>query len=141
MKIVQTTAIHKLDNQKKTELARLALDIRKMAYAPYSNLHVGAVVMTREGDIYSGVNIENASFGATVCAERVAIFKAISEGHQKDIVALAVASDQLKPIPPCGMCRQVLSELKNEVTVLMVGADGTWIEEQSSKLLPYRFEL
>jgi cytidine deaminase len=125
----------------RNELISLAISAKEKSYSPYSKLRVGAAVLTASGKIYSGTNIENASYGATVCAERVAIFKAISEGHREDIVGLAVVSDQAQPIPPCGMCRQVLSELPEDVRVIMAGNNGEFIEERMSKLLPYKFYL
>lgn len=142
MKISQSSRVKRLlDEKTKKGLIKQALQARKMSYSPYSKFRVGAAVITVGGDIFTGTNIENASYGATMCAERVAVFKAISEGHRKDIIAVAIASDQRAPIPPCGMCRQVLSELPNDVEVLMVGSDGKSISERLSKLLPYKFEL
>lgn len=131
----------RLSQAMRNELTSLAIAAKEKSYSPYSNLRVGAAVVTASGKFYSGTNIENASYGATVCAERVAIFKAISEGHREDIVGLVVTSDQTQPIPPCGMCRQVLSELPEDVWVIMVGKNGEFIEERMSKLLPYKFYL
>lgn len=130
-----------LDQQTRDKLVRLAMDARQMSYSPYSKFRVGAALVTSGGDYYTGTNIENASYGATMCAERVAIFKAISEGHRTDITGIAIASDQQLPIPPCGMCRQVMAELPIDVEVLMVGADGSHVFKPLSELLPYRFEL
>jgi len=91
------------------ELVKIAQETRKNAYAPYSKFKVGAALLTKSGRIYTGVNVENASFGATNCAERTAVFKAVSEGED-EIYAIAVASDSEEFIHPCGICRQVLSE-------------------------------
>ena len=95
------------------ELVKLAAETRKKAYAPYSGFRVGAALFTGSGRVYTGVNIENASYGATVCAERTAVIKAVSEGENK-IEAIAIASDSEEIVFPCGICRQVLSEFGDE---------------------------
>ncbi|NMA94877.1 MAG: cytidine deaminase [Clostridiales bacterium] len=91
-------------------LATMANVARENAYVPYSNFRVGVALLTTEGKIYTGCNIENVSFGATCCAERVAIFKAISEGH-KDFKAIFITSDEKDYIYPCGICLQVMVEM------------------------------
>ena len=91
------------------ELVRRALDSRMKAYVPYSGFHVGAALLADNGKIYTGCNVENASYGAAICAERTAIVKAISDGAKK-ILAIAVSSDSNLPTMPCGICRQVISE-------------------------------
>jgi cytidine deaminase len=120
-------------------LLKAALRARKEAYAPYSNFAVGAAVMTDSGEIFTGCNIENASYGATVCAERVAAFKAISAGH-KSIKAIAVVADHPQPVSPCGICRQVISEFGPEAAVLMANTNGQTKMGNMKDLLPAPFE-
>ncbi|WP_413568185.1 cytidine deaminase [Bdellovibrio sp. HCB117] len=104
------------DIQKK--LFEAACDAQKRAHAPYSSAFIGAAVLMADGSIYSGCNVENASFGGTVCAERVAIFKAVSEGAPKQVKEVLVVSDAEKPWPPCGFCRQVIAEFATEQTLI-----------------------
>lgn len=99
------------------ELYEMALEVSKNAYAPYSNYHVGAVLVCDDGTLYTGFNIENASFGATVCAERVALFKAVSEG-KRNFSVIAVASGREENCSPCGICRQTLSEFAPDLSVI-----------------------
>lgn len=101
-----------------TKLFQAACDAQKRAHAPYSGALIGAAVLMSDGKIYSGCNVENASYGGTVCAERVAIFKAVSEGSTKQIKEILVVSDAEKPWPPCGFCRQVIAEFANEQTII-----------------------
>lgn len=109
-----------IDKDMKNKLADMAVEARKEAYVPYSKYPVGAALLTNSGKIYTGCNIENSSYGLTNCAERTAIFKAVSEGN-RDILALAIAA---KFSTPCGACRQVLSEFaKAEIPVLLVDLD------------------
>jgi len=122
-------------NEKK--LVEMAVKASENAYAPYSKFKVGAAVLTDDGRIFTGVNIENASYGLTICAERVAIFKAISEGAKK-IRVIAVFSKGSMPYP-CGACRQVLAEFGSGDTKIIV-YDGKKIEEfLLDDLLPNRF--
>jgi len=111
------------------------------AYAPYSRLRVGAAVLTAKGNIYTGVNVENASYGLTVCAERAAIFAAVAqEGPEMRLQALAVVSDAAGACPPCGACRQVIFEFGPDATVIFQGRDG--LEEiPIARLLPGAFSL
>jgi cytidine deaminase len=119
------------------KLIRTAVNIREIAYAPYSNYPVGAALLTAAGDIYSGVNVENAAYPVTVCAERVAVFKAVSEG-QREFVAIAVATDNGGS--PCGSCRQVLAEFGLDTQVLIINSAGEVVEEMTvSELLPKAF--
>lgn len=104
------------DSQKK--LFNAACEARHHAHAPYSTALIGAAVLMGDNKIYSGCNVENASFGGTVCAERVAIFKAVSEGAAKIVKEVLVVSDADKPWPPCGFCRQVIAEFATEQTVV-----------------------
>lgn len=122
----------------KQKLIKLALDSMEKAYAPYSGFKVGAAVLTSSGKIYTGVNIENASYGATVCAERVAIFKAVSEG-EKEIVEIAIASETEEPAAPCGICRQVMSEFATNAKIFLVGKRGKVIETTFKKIMPMAF--
>jgi cytidine deaminase len=119
-------------------LIEAAQSARAHAYAPYSTYQVGAAVLGGSGRIYSGCNIENTSYGLTVCAERVAILKAISEG-EREIVALLVATEN--GATPCGACRQVLFEFGPTARVLLIGADGTRKELTLVDLLPDAFTL
>jgi cytidine deaminase len=117
------------------DLIKMALNAIKNAYAPYSKFRVGAVVRTKRGSVYTGVNIENASYGLTVCAERVAIFKAVSEGDQEiEEVIVAVETDEL--VAPCGACRQVIAEFNPHAKIIMVNNKGKVKETTLDKLLP-----
>ena len=122
------------------KLADLAKEIAKKAYAPYSNFRVGAAVITDSGNIYTGCNIENASYPATICAEDVAVFKAISEGETK-INTLAVAcidAESDTAIFPCGISRQRMSEFNTE-NVIVVNNDG-FKKYKFSEILPFDFK-
>lgn len=99
-------------------LVKLANNIKQNAYAPYSNFHVGAALIGNSGKVYTGVNVENSSYGATICAERTAILKAISEG-ERNIKVLAIASDSEDYTYPCGICRQVILEFADENLVIL----------------------
>lgn len=94
---------------RKQTLIDAAINVRASAYVPYSKFRVGAALQTKSGKIFTGCNIENAAYPVSCCAERVAIFKAISEG-ETEFVEMAVAADTERPVPPCGSCRQVMSE-------------------------------
>ena len=111
---------------------------RKRAYTPYSKFQVGAAVFCADGKIFTGCNIENASFGLTVCAERVAIFKAISEGSTK-FEAIAVIGDTDKPCSPCGACRQVISEFGEDIPLIMANLKGDVKIKKIKELLPEAF--
>ncbi|CCC82524.1 cytidine deaminase [Thermoproteus tenax] len=106
------------------DLIAKARDALKNAYAPYSNFRVGAAVLTKSGRIYTGANVENASYGLTMCAERVAVFKAVTEGD-RDIEAVAIVSDAGELVPPCGACRQVIAEFNPNALIIMATADGS----------------
>lgn len=110
------------------------------AYAPYSNYHVGACVLTKDGTKFIGANIENASFGATNCGERSAIFAAYSHGYrQGDIEAIAIVTDGKFLAGPCGICRQVLSELLNDETRILLSNGQEFADKTINDLLPMRF--
>ena len=122
-----------------TELINLAVEVSQQAYVPYSHFPIGAVLLTKDGEIYTGVNIENASFGLTNCGERTAIFKAVSEG-EKEFQHLVVAGHTPEPISPCGACRQVMVEFcAPDMPVTLVGDDGVIKETTVEGLLPYYF--
>ena len=112
---------------------------RENAHAPFSNFRVGAAVRAKSGRIYTGCNVENASYGLTCCAERVAIFKAVSEGeHGFD--AIAVVADTDTPTPPCGACRQIIWEFCGDVPVVLANLHGKVEQERSGQLLPRAFD-
>jgi len=120
-------------------MAALALEARERAQAPYSRFRVGAALKTRTGEIVTGCNIENASYGLSMCAERVAVFKAVSEGLE-DFDAIAVAADSKRLTPPCGPCRQILWEYCGDIAVHMVDLKGRTKTVRMSELLPMPFD-
>lgn len=121
------------------ELVNAARDVRENAFAPYSNFKVGAAVETDEGNIYTGCNVESASYGLTVCAERVAIWKGISRGEKKfGRIAVVVDTDELTP--PCGVCRQIIWEFCGDVPVILSNLHGKTETIQMSELLPRAFD-
>jgi len=120
------------------ELIERAKKARENAYAPYSKFKVGAAILTEDGEVYTGVNVENASFGLTVCAERVALFKAVSDG-KRSFKAIAVVADTEEPVPPCGACRQVLSEF-GDMEVIMANLKGDVKIARLRDLLPDSFK-
>ncbi len=126
-----------LTDEQRQQLTETSLAARRWAYAPYSEYAVGAALLTSSGVIYDGVNIENAAYPTSMCAERVAVFKAVSEG-ETNFIAIAVASSNGGT--PCGACRQVLSEFGLETKVLIVNGDGI-IEQETAvaELLPDAF--
>jgi cytidine deaminase len=115
-----------------------ACEALKNAYAPYSGFSVGAAILTEDGNVFTGVNIENASFGATICAERTACVKAVSEGH-RDLRACAVASSNGKA-PMCGICRQFLSEFSPEMDIITGESRDDLECVKLSELLPDHFD-
>lgn len=122
------------------ELLKLAFKAMGNAYAPYSNYHVGSCVLTKDGQTFLGANIENASFGATNCGERSAIFAAYSHGYRKnDIEAIAIVTDGHRVGAPCGICRQVLSELLNDETPIILSNGKETLIKTINDLLPMRF--
>jgi len=127
-----------MEKEIKDELFKAALEVQKNAYVPYSDFPLGAAVLTEKGEIYTGANIENASFGLTNCAERSAIFNAVSHG-QKDIKALLLVSSTEKPVTPCGACRQVIKEFADDIEVVMMTNKGKEITMTSSEMLPGAF--
>jgi cytidine deaminase len=128
----------KLTQEEKRSLIELANEARRVAYAPYSNYRVGAALRTKNGRIFSGVNIENAAYPTSICAERTAVFKAVSEG-ELDFEVIAVVTDNGGS--PCGGCRQVLAEFGLETLVLIADATGRVIKETTvGELLPDAFQ-
>jgi cytidine deaminase len=126
-----------LTNKERQMLIDLANEARKLAYAPYSNYPVGAALRTKSGRIYTGVNIENAAYPHTMCAERVAIFKAVSEGETEFEMIAVVTNNGGSP---CGGCRQVLAEFGLDTIVLFADGDGNLKKELTvSELLPEAF--
>lgn len=122
------------------ELIEEAFKAMENSYAPYSNFHVGAAVLTKDGKVFWGANIENASFGATNCGERSAIFAAYSNGYRKETIeALAIVSDGDRIAAPCGICRQVLSELITGDTPIYLSNRKDEMDICMNELLPYQF--
>ena len=112
---------------------------REMAYVPYSKFQVGAALLTKDGKVIRGCNIENAAYSMTNCAERTALFTAYAQGD-KEIVAIAVVADTARPVPPCGACRQVISELcAGDTKVILTNLKGDVQELTVSELLPGAF--
>lgn len=104
-------------------LAEAALEARLKAYAPYSHFEVGAALLTEDGEIVVGCNVENRSYGLTICAERTAVGSAVAAGH-RDFQALAVATSASPPAPPCGMCRETLQEFAPNLPILLTNPQG-----------------
>jgi cytidine deaminase len=127
----------KLDNEMRERLIETAQRVRQWAYAPYSNYKVGAALLSASGKIYEGVNIENVGFTPTVCAERVAVFKAVSEG-EREFIAIAVAAEDGGA--PCGVCRQVLAEFGMDLIILMTDGQGKLVGETTlTEIFPIPF--
>jgi cytidine deaminase len=125
-------------------LALAAIDAMKKSYSPYSNFTVGAALLTKEGKVYTGANIENASYSPTICAERVAFFKAINEGERR-FVAIAIAGGEAgKPpkadFPPCGVCRQVMSEFCSPDFYVIWGNEEKITKKTLGEILPCGFD-
>lgn len=117
-----------------------AREVRERAHAPFSGFKVGAAVECSDGSIFTGCNVENSSYGLSLCAERVAIFKAISEGHH-DFERIAVIADSHVPVRPCGACRQVVSDLFGQnAEVIMTNLKGEIETKKVSELLPTPFD-
>lgn len=127
-----------LTDEKQQDLIKKANKVRLKAYAPYSNYQVGAALLTTSGKIFTGANVENAAYGVTMCAERSAVFSAVSAG-ERDFVAIAVATHNGGS--PCGSCRQVLSEFGLDIDVLQVDDQGKLIQQNTLRdLLPGAFQ-
>ncbi len=127
---------------KNDELIRIALDAKTNSYSPYSSFPVGAALLTNDGKVHLGTNVENASYGATVCAERSAIFSAISNGYKKgDFRKIAIVSNMDDFTYPCSLCRQVMTEFfDNDVEVLLVNNHKKeYLNLSTDELVPYKF--
>lgn len=126
-----------LSAEERNELIAAALEVRGRAYAPYSNYAVGAALLTESGKVYTGANVENAVYSETICAERAAVFGAVSQGDRKfGVIVVATANGGT----PCGACRQVLSEFGLDTQVIMVNDKGEIVREATvSDLLPFSF--
>jgi cytidine deaminase len=122
-----------------TALARFARAARKHAFAPYSKFRVGAALQFADGSIVTGCNVENATYGLTICAERVAIYKAMSEG-ERDFAALAVVADSPRLPAPCGACRQIIWELCGDLWIRLSDLKGKSRQLRMSELLPHPFD-
>lgn len=126
------------------ELVNLAIEAREHAYTPYSNFAVGAALLTKEGKVYQGCNIENVAFGPTICAERTAFFKAVYEGERNFEAIAIVGGPAGQPVSelcaPCGVCRQVMREFcEDDFKLYLSKGDGTYVETNLIKVLPLSF--
>ncbi len=117
------------------ELVKRALEAQRRSYSPYSSFAVGAALLAQNGDIFSGCNVENVSFGLTICAERACVVSAVSAGR-RDFEAILLVADTPDPIVPCGACRQFLAEFNPELMVFSRRRDGEVFEYRLSDLLP-----
>lgn len=120
------------------ELVERALEMRRLSYAPYSHFRVGAALECEDGSVYTGCNVENAAYGSSLCAERTALVKAVSEGRRR-FVRLAVAGDSADYCWPCGACRQMLREFGTELEVLAANREGAYVAISLEELLPHGF--
>jgi cytidine deaminase len=127
-----------VDERKITEMLAAARAVRERAYAPYSGFAVGAAVLGDDGRIYVGANVENASYGLSLCAERAALAAAVA-GGAKSVLAVAVAAEP--PTTPCGACREVIVELGPEAVVIWEDGRGGYVTRKAGDLLPERFRL
>ena len=125
----------------KKELVQKAIEARGLSYSPYSHFAVGAAVLTKDGKVFVGANIENSSYPLCMCAERNALYNAYMHGYKKnDLVALALSADTDSPCSPCGACRQVISELfPKDGVIIMTNLKGAYQETNIEELLPYAF--
>jgi len=124
---------------KEKQLIQMAKHAYKNSYSPYSKAKVGAALLCKNGKIFTGCNIENASYSLTMCAERVALYNAIAAG-QKKFTKIAIASNQKREFSPCGACRQALAEFNNNITVIWLDAKGHLKTSNLSKLMPFAFK-
>ncbi len=120
-------------------MIKMALQARENAYASYSNFKVGAALLASSEKVYTGCNVENATYGLTVCAERVALWKAISEG-EREFVRIAVASESERPAAPCGACRQLLWEFCRDIEVILANTRGLREFHRMAELFPKPFD-
>ena len=128
-----------IDKKKKEELLAAAVKAAEFSYSPYSNFRVGAALLTKSGKVFGGTNIENVSYGGTVCAERVAVWKAVSEG-EKEFEAMAVIGPGTKEAYPCALCRQVILEFGLDILIISGDAQGNYMGEKTMReLVPFPF--
>ena len=123
----------------KQDLCQKAVEMQNFAYVPYSHFPVGAALECSDGTVFTGCNVENAAYGSTICAERTAIVKAVSEGH-RDFVRIAIAGNSEDFCVPCGSCRQVMMEFAPEMEVICLNAAGESKSFALRELLPYGFD-
>ena len=123
----------------KQELCRKAVEMQRFSYVPYSRFPVGAALECRDGTVFTGCNVENAAYGSTICAERTAIVKAVSEGH-RDFLRIAIAGNSEDFCVPCGSCRQVMMEFAPEMEVICLNKAGESKAFALRELLPYGFD-
>ena len=121
------------------ELVDLAFAMLERSYVPYSGFPVGAALLCADGSVFTGCNVENAAYGSTICAERTAVVKAVSEGHCDDWVMLAVVGNSTDYCWPCGACRQMLYEFNPRLTVLVARGDRDFVKVPMEELLPHGF--
>jgi len=121
------------------QLVAKAFEMLERSYVPYSRFPVGAALLCADGTVFTGCNVENAAYGSTICAERTAVLKAVSEGHKDDWQAIAIAGRGEDYCWPCGSCRQMLYEFAPDLKVLVARGDGDFVETTLSKLMPHGF--
>ena len=121
------------------QLVDLAFDMLERAYVPYSAFPVGAAIACGDGSVFTGCNVENSAYGSTICAERTALVKAVSEGHKTDLERIAVVGNSQDYCWPCGACRQMLFEFNPDMTVLVARADRQYVSLPLRQLLPHAF--
>lgn len=121
------------------QLADKAMSMFQYSYVPYSNFPVGAALLCEDGTVFTGCNVENAAYGSTICAERTALVKAISEGHKDDFTTIAIAGKGEDFCWPCGSCRQMLYEFSPSMGIIVVRGDGEFVKMTLAELLPCGF--
>ncbi len=121
------------------QLVAKAFEMLERSYVPYSRFPVGAALLCADGTVFTGCNVENAAYGSTICAERTALLKAVSEGHKDDWQAIAIAGRGEDYCWPCGSCRQMLYEFAPDLKVLVARGDGDFVETTLSELMPHGF--
>ncbi len=121
------------------QLVDLAFTMLDRSYVPYSKFPVGAAICCADGTVFTGCNVENAAYGSTICAERTALVKAVSEGHRGDLERIAIAGNSTDYCWPCGACRQMLYEFNPDMTVLIARADRQFVSLPLRELMPYGF--
>ncbi|RCK55671.1 Cytidine deaminase [Candida viswanathii] len=138
MSIPKYTDHNEVTEEEFVKLKGSVIKAKSLAYCPYSKFRVGCTIITESGEFINGANVENASYGAGICAERTAIVKAVSEG-QTQFKAIAISGDTKNPITPCGICRQFIREFAPDIPVFMFNEDGEFIKVYLHDLLPLSF--